>query len=102
MAEEDCNGRKGTVAAEGEVAGQKYKITNIRVMDLVLVVLVLWSQVVQPYLDKEHVSVKESTEHAQIIQGIKEIVYVLSLEPDERKQLQLAMPESLRKPERAK
>lgn len=88
MSEDVIEGGVGTFKAK--LTGQNAIYIAILALTLSVIVYVLWNDIQQN-------RVVSHDEHTSIQQGIDEMVYVQSLTDEERKKLNLTMPESLAK-----
>lgn len=91
---------------DAEIAGQKVRSKGIRFLDLVVGACLIYAVIVKPYFDdrrtdtnwearkKEHQEIAEASK--VISQTMSELSYIVSLDPEERKRLNLSMPDSLR------
>lgn len=112
--EHDTNGNgNGTEIEATGPGGWRGRVKNVRFIDIVVAVCLIYTVVVGPYLDKERDDKRMSErtrEHLSIIEAVKsvgasqrettealeELSYVVTLDTEERKGLNLAMPPSLR------
>lgn len=102
------HGDKETNGTElsGKAGAFEGKIRGFRIADLVLAVVVIWALAVKPYIDGERERARDEAtakEHAKIADAqekmavaFTELSFIITIPPEQRGALNLAMPQSLR------